>query len=145
MKVRTEFIVAGGDVMPIEIERLEPDIFLLHWVGDITMDAIEQSHKQTTEEAEEDDVERYIHIIDTQRVGNLPRDIASARMIMLRYPKVIAVLMVNIPAYLTVLVRAVNSITPRVSLEIFDSVEAAKERAHVILGRTSEPKPVDTL
>ncbi|MEO0563768.1 MAG: hypothetical protein AAF125_16805 [Chloroflexota bacterium] len=128
--------------MPVEIERLEPDIFLLHWIGDIGVKDLAASHAETTAITTADGIDRYVHIISTAELGKIPADAIGARQVLIDYSNVIALLMIDSPTIIRILTRTVNSITPQVAIETHSDLEAAKARAYTLLGRDEAQEQV---
>jgi hypothetical protein len=121
--------------MPINVEQLESDIFLLHWNGDISINELRQSHVQTMAASSANNVDRYIHIIVATHMKSISTNINAARQVLLDYPNVIGLLIVDAPRTLTILAGAVNTITRAVTVETFATVNDARLKAHTILGR----------
>ncbi len=119
--------------MPVTVEAVKPDVFVLKWHGHITVQEVYESHTQTTERIQAAGVQRYIHIIDMAETVSFPPNLAAAIKVLRDHPQVFAVLLVDVLPAASVLVKVLNSMLPDVTLKVMCSLEEALAYADVLL------------
>ncbi|MEM6282497.1 MAG: hypothetical protein AAF787_09925 [Chloroflexota bacterium] len=122
--------------MPVEIQQIERDIFLLEWVGEVTIAEIRQSHEDTLALTVPHGIEHYVHIISGQRLGRVPLQMQDMYKVLRNYPGVVAIMGIHVPAIGHVLVRIISKIPGSVPIEVHNSLDDAVARAREILTTT---------
>lgn len=124
--------------MPITIETLADDLYLLHWIGDVQMEEIYDSHNTTAKQATNAGVEAYIHILDLSEMKSFPLNPPALLDVLVSYKKVFAVLVVNGSFLTNSVVRILNGTLKHVKLESYNNMTRAKEDAFALLAQKQE-------
>jgi hypothetical protein len=122
--------------MPIETTRIENGIYLNRWIGAVTMEDVLQSEQSGTQNLRPDEP-RVVLVNDLSEVSKVPLDTKALRRVVENNPQVIGLLIVNAP----VLLRMVGEVQAKsVSwiVEFFDAMDAAYERARVLLAENPD-------
>ena len=119
--------------MPIEIENLASDIFVLRWKGAITLQEVQASHDKTVEIARTAGISRYTHILIMTEVKAVPLEPIGLWEVLFRHPEVKAVLVVDANNIVRRLTNMLNALTRTVTLEPFPTLESAQARAVELL------------
>ncbi len=119
--------------MPIERERAEPGVYMLHWTNTVTMDEVRASHDGSRAEAEHHGEAAYVHILNMAEVIQFPYNVRGYINILEANPNCIGVVLVKPPAAAGILVRAMANLIQTPVLRVFDSMKGAQAEARVIL------------
>lgn len=124
--------------MPITIETLADDLYLLHWIGDVQMKEIYDSHDTTAKQVANAGVEAYIHILDLSAMKSFPLKPTALLDVLVRYEKVFAVFVVNGSFLTNSVVRILNGTLKHVKIESYSNMTRAKADAFALLAQNRE-------
>jgi hypothetical protein len=123
--------------MPIEVHQIVPNLFEIHWIGNITVEEVAESHEKTAQLSAAAGVERYAHVIVLSRNERVPVNVAAAAKILWSHPRLIAVFFADGKNTLKILAQATNNVVRNVEVRYFDTVESAYAQADKLLGNTA--------
>lgn len=122
--------------MPTKTDRIEPGIYRVYWIGDVTIQEIFQARDEINMLAADDNITRYIGIIDGTQTQSLPLDL---RMLTRSVNEgAIVYLVLNAPMVGEMMGRMFNQFAP-MPVEFYKDRDELMARAHVLLGQLDEP------
>ena len=125
--------------MPTKTERIQAGIYCAHWLDHVKIDEVFQASEAVNQFAEEDNVSRFVFIIDATQTKSIPFDLRMlTKTVDERY---IAILGLNAPYAGEVMGRMFNKFAP-VQVEFFRDRDALMERAEALLASVEE-EPTD--
>lgn len=117
--------------MPIETTRIENGIYLNRWIGAVTLDDVLQSEQRGAKNLRTDEP-RVVLVNDLSEVTKVPMDAKALRRVVENNPQVIGLLIVDAPMLLRMM-GEVQAKSVSWIVEFFDALDAAYERARVLL------------
>lgn len=119
--------------MPIKIDTLEPDLYVLHWIGDIKLAEIRASHKETARMAAAAGVKRYIHVLDLIDLGAFPFDPIAYYRLLTEYPQNFAVMSAGGPFLARSAIRILERMLKKQIMRSLPNLESALSEARQLL------------
>lgn len=119
--------------MPIDVEQIEPDVYVLHWIGRVTLQEVKESHATTLQMATEAGVTRYVHILTTGKMTGFPLSGIGLARVMHAHPQVFAVLIVDPPSLARRFAFLLTGRLGKAKLEIFETLDEARQRTTELL------------
>ena len=119
--------------MPIDVEQIEPDVYVLHWIKRVTMQEVKESHATTLQMATAAGVTRYVHILTASRMTGFPLTGIGLARVMYAHPQVIAVLIVDPPPLAERFAFLLKGMLGKSRLEIIETLDEARQRASELL------------
>ena len=119
--------------MPINIETIADDLYLLRWEGNINLREIHDSHETTSRLAAQAGIDSYIHILDLTSMKAFPFDPTGLLNILFGYPNVFAVLVVGGSLLARSAVRVLDGASKQVAIRSYPNLASAREYALALL------------
>lgn len=119
--------------MPITIDALEQDLYVLHWIGDLKLDEIRISHEETARMAAEAGTGKYAHILDLAEVKSFPFDPLASYRILTAHPQNFAVMVVGGPFLARSAIRILEKLLKSQIVKSFTNLDAAVQEARQLL------------
>lgn len=119
--------------MPITLMRPEPKIYVSVWSGDLTVAELTSAQEEGREAARANGDARYVLITDVTDVKRFPMDINAFRKLIAANPEAVAALVVNPPLPAQMIGDLLSKFQISMKVEGFKSLDAALQRARVLL------------
>ncbi len=124
--------------MPVEITHPEPNIFLLRWRGNITIDHAAAAHNWSRAATASSKEGQYVHIIELGELRSISYNMRGWERVLRDNPDCIAVLLVNAPIMARFVALALNNLLSDVLIETCDTIDNAFVRAREIIAHERE-------
>lgn len=109
---------AKGEIVPIQVEFIEPGIYLSEWIGQVTAVEVRQSQRDGTALANTHQEKRTVLIIDFAQMRRFPIDISLLNRSAVRDPRLYRILLVNAPIGVRMVAGTLAKVYPKAAERI---------------------------
>lgn len=117
--------------MPIEMEFLEPNIYVFHWSGVVRAQDALASQQGAQTHAAEHNITEQVQIIEMSNVVTATWDLQAFKNIVSSNQAVVAMYLVQPPTYIKMGARAIHPFVNFMELDICKDFESALAQAQV--------------
>ncbi len=119
--------------MPVEIYQTDRSIFEQHWVGDVTLKDIAESHQRIADLADAQRVPHYVHIIVMTHLKRFPLNVPSVLGVIHGYSAFEAAFVVDCPKAVAIAGGVLQQMIPAKHIYFYADVDKANMAAGTFL------------
>lgn len=115
--------------MPIELELIDPAIYVFHWTGIVRVAEAAEQQQAAIDHARANNVPHQFQIVNMSNLQSVAWNLTAFRDIVQLNPTVLCIMLVQPPRYILMGTRAIHTFSRDIDLEIEDDYDRAVQKA----------------